>query len=74
MAKYVLMRNLRCYKEKFAVKYAKCITQRRDGEEYISRQTSEQETTKGAHNKRQPTNAGQQRYSSHNGKLPTRPL
>ena len=31
----------------------------------LSMQQPEQETTKGTHNKRQPTNAGQQRYTSH---------
>ena len=43
----------------------KSVTKRRNGEEYISRQSPEQETTKGTHNKRQPANAGQQRYTSH---------
>ena len=46
------------------------ITRRRDGEECISRQYPEQETTKGTHNKRQPTNAGQQCYTSHKRQNP----
>ena len=36
-----------------------------DSEECGSKQELEQETTRGTHNKRQPTNAGQQRYTSH---------
>ena len=31
----------------------------------MNKQELEQDTAKGAHNKRQPTNAGQRRYTSH---------
>ena len=46
------------------------VTERRDGEECISKQELEQETTKGTHNKRQLTNASQQCYTSHKWQSP----
>ena len=36
----------------------------------LSKQTLEQETTKGTHNNRQLVNAGQQRYMSHKWQYP----
>ena len=46
------------------------VTKRRFGKECKSRQELEQETIKRTHSKLQPTNAGQQRYTSHKPQSP----
>ena len=46
------------------------VTKRHDGEERISKQEVEQETTKGTHNKRQSIKAAQHCYTSHKRQSP----